>query len=354
MSLLEKLEKSSTVSHTSQMTDSPFFNRPKDNIATSFPILNIAMSGRVDQGLTAGLKMIAGPSKHFKSNLGLADVAAFLNTHQDGICLYYDSEFGAPMSYFNAFGIDSDRVLHTPVQHVEQLKFDMARQLETISEEDKVIIFIDSLGNLASKKELTDALNENESADMSRAAAIKSLWRICTPQLTMKDIPCVLINHTYDSMDAFSPQVVAGGKGSLYSCSTCWIVGRSQEKENQSDRQISGYKFTINIEKSRFVTEKSKFSFQVSFKSGIDRWSGLFDLAWDFGYIKMPTKGYYSRVFNGEAEDKKWRKKATSCQEFWAPLLDSSQSSFLNDVYERYALESTPLITDDEQQEALE
>jgi len=70
-------------------------------------------------------------------------------------------------------------------------------QLENIDRADKVIIVIDSIGNLASKKELDDAINEKSVADMSRAKALKGLFRMCTPYLTMKSIPMLAINHTY-------------------------------------------------------------------------------------------------------------------------------------------------------------
>ena len=50
--------------------------------------------------------------------------------------------------------------LHTPIANVEQLKFDLVGQLENLNRGDKVIVVIDSMGNLASKKEMEDALNE--------------------------------------------------------------------------------------------------------------------------------------------------------------------------------------------------
>ena len=114
---------------------------------------------------------------------------AYLKEHKDAVLLFYDSEFGSPQSYFEAFGIDTSRVLHTPITDVEQLKFDLVGQLDNIDRKDKVIIVIDSIGNLASKKELEDALNEKSVADMSRAKAIKGLFRMVTPYLTMKDVP---------------------------------------------------------------------------------------------------------------------------------------------------------------------
>ena len=92
--------------------------------------------------------------------------------------LFYDSEFGSPQSYFGQFGIDTSRVLHTPITNVEELKFDLIAQLEELGRDDNVIVVIDSIGNLASKKELEDAINEKSVADMSRAKALKGLFRM--------------------------------------------------------------------------------------------------------------------------------------------------------------------------------
>ena len=67
---------------------------------------------------------------------------------------FYDSEFGTTPEYLKQYKIDTDRVVHVPIEHIEQLKFDIVKRLEQIDKKDKVFIFIDSLGNLASKKEV--------------------------------------------------------------------------------------------------------------------------------------------------------------------------------------------------------
>ena len=208
--LLEKLAKASTIKHASILSESQFFSH-KEETVTDLPILNIAFSGSLTGGFSSGLITIAGPSRHYKSNLGLFCVASYLQKNKEAVCLYYDSEFGAPPPYLATFGIDTTRVLHTPIKHVEQLKFDIVNQLENIERGDKVIIFIDSIGNLASKKETEDALEQKSAADMTRAKALKSLWRIVTPELTIKDIPCININHTYETQEMFSKAVVSGG-----------------------------------------------------------------------------------------------------------------------------------------------
>ncbi len=211
MSLLAKLKQNSTIKMSRSMADSKFFNE-KDACVTDLPLLNLALSGSIHGGLNSGLTVVAAPSKHFKSNISLFMVAAYLKKFPEAICLFYDSEFGSPPDYLHSFDIDLDRVLHTPVATVEELRSDLTVQLDNIERgKDKVVIFIDSIGNLASKKETQDALDGKEKADMTRAKTIKSLFRIATPQFILKDIPCIVINHTIETMEMFSKTVMTGG-----------------------------------------------------------------------------------------------------------------------------------------------
>jgi len=208
--LLDKLKKNSTIKDASILSDSVFFKK-KDIIPTEVPAINIALSGTLTGGLTPGVTMWAGPSKHFKTAFSLLMAKSYLDKYPDAILLFYDSEFGTPQGYFEAFGISLDRVFHTPITNVEQLKFDCAQQMEQLKRGDKCIVIIDSIGNLASKKEVDDAMNENSAADFTRAKQLKSFFRIVTPHLTMKDIPMVVVNHTYMTMEMFSKPVVGGG-----------------------------------------------------------------------------------------------------------------------------------------------
>ena len=216
MSIMDKLKKNSKIKTTEILEKSVFFTE-KDQVATNVPMVNVALSGDMDGGLTSGLTVLAGPSKHFKTSFALLMAGAYMREHDDAVMLFYDSEFGSPQSYFESFGIDTGRVLHTPITDVEQLKFDLVGQLENIERGDKVIIVIDSIGNLASKKELEDALNEKSVADMSRAKALKGLFRMVTPYLTMKNVPLLAVNHTYQEIGLFPKAIVSGGTGIYYS-----------------------------------------------------------------------------------------------------------------------------------------
>lgn len=269
---------------------------------------------------------------HHNTSFGLMIVSAYLKKHKDAVLLFYDNEFGSPQSYFESFGIDTDRVFHTPFKSIEELKFDVMGQLEGLSRKDKVIIMIDSIGNAASKKEIDDALSESSKADMTRAKQLKSVFRMVTPYLTMLNIPMIAVNHTYATQEIYSKQVVSGGTGIYYSADTIWIIGRQQDKDGT---EIQGYHFVINIEKSRFVKEKSKIPISVSWKGGIQKWSGLLDVAVEAGYVVKPALGWYVAVdptkyvpAKGKPKDtdyipmvgdliKPHREKDTMSKEFW-------------------------------------
>ena len=343
MGILDKIKKNSTIKDSAILSQSKFF-RKKDMISTSIPVMNVALSGKLDGGFTPGITMFAGPSKHFKTGFALLMAKSYLDKYPDAALLFYDSEFGTPQGYFDTFGIDVERVLHTPLKDVEELKFDIMQQLDNVERGDHLIIIIDSIGNLASKKEVDDALEGKSVGDMTRAKQMKSLFRMVTPHLNLKDIPLVVVNHTYKTLEMYAKDVVGGGTGSYYSSDNIFILGRQQEKDGT---ELAGYNFIINVEKSRSVKEKSKIPITVMFEGGISRWSGLLEIALESGHVTKPSNAWYSRVNleTGEIEEKKWRAKDTDSKEFWLPILTSK--SFGEFIKNKYSISNGEILADD-------
>lgn len=311
----------------STLSDSVIFNE-KDDITTDIPIINIAFSGKIDGGLTTGLTVLAGESKSFKTLLSLHCMKAYFDKYEDSIALFYDSEFGSTPEYLNQFGLDTSRIAHIPINTVEQLKFDIRKRLESIQRGQRVFIMIDSLGNLASSKEDEDALNAKSVADMSRAKAIKSLFRIITPHLTIKDIPCIVVNHIYKEMGMYPKNIVSGGTGVMYSANQVFIITRAQEKDG--DKELIGYNFTLNVEKSRYVKEKSKMTFTILHGKGIQKYSGLWDLAVESNIIKEVSKGWYT--LNGT--DKRRSSDIENDLAFWDDLVKNKKfNKFVEDKF---------------------
>jgi hypothetical protein len=348
MALLEKLKKSSKLSGTQVLSESDFFTH-NELTPTAIPMINVALSGRIDGGLGCGTTVLAGPSKHFKTSFALLMAQAYLKAHEDSVLLFYDSEFGSPQKYFESFGIDTERVLHTPIMNIEELKFDLVHQLEELDPKDNVIIVIDSIGNLASKKEVDDALNEKSVADMTRAKALKGLFRMITPYLQTKYVPLLAVNHTYKEQSMFPKDIVSGGTGVMYSADSVWIIGRQQDKKGT---EIQGYHFIINVEKSRFVREKSKIPISVSWEGGIMKWSGLLDVALESGWVKKPKQGWYAVYAHPDDSDpvgKSVREKDTQSAEFWKPLLTNSE--FTDWIENRYAIGEVSMFNEEEKNE---
>lgn len=343
MSLKERLIKNSTIDHTALLTESKVYGK-KDMIPTSIPMINVALSGKIDGGLTPGLTMVAGPSKHFKSGFSLLMAKAFLSKYRDGVILFYDSEFGTPQSYFSSFGIPSDSVVHTPITDVEELKHDISVQLQNITRDDKIMIIVDSIGNLASKKETDDALEGKTVADMSRAKALKSFFRIVTAKLTLKDIPMIVVNHTYKEIGLYPKDIVGGGTGSYYGSDNIWVLGRQQDKDGS---EIQGYHFIINVEKSRYVKEKSKIPITISYNGGINKWSGLLDLAIESGHIVKPKVGWYAVVDKETGELGKNMRAAeiVDNKDIWTHILENTD--FPTWIKNKYTLANGELIHED-------
>ena len=340
MSIMDKLKKNSKLKHTAILSESRFFNE-KDFTTTDVPMINVALSGSVDGGLSSGMIVLAGPSKHFKTSFALLMASAYLKKHKDAVMLFYDSEFGSPQAYFKQFDIDTARVLHTPIVNVEELKFDLIGQLEGMDRKDNVIVVIDSIGNLASKKEMEDTINEKSVADMSRAKALKGLFRMTTPYLAMKNIPLLAVNHTYMEIGLFPKAIVGGGTGIYYSADNIWIIGRRQ---NKTGTEVTGYDFVVNIEKSRYVKEKSKIPVTVSWEGGVEKYSGLLEVALAAGYVAKPSNGWYCRADKetGEMMDPKCREKDTLRAEFWEPIF--AETDFKEFITQQYTIGHKTLI----------
>lgn len=207
--LLDKLKKSGHIKSDIIEKSETFAN--KDMINIGIPSIDLALSGSFDGGLTPGLTVIAGPQATFKTNMCLKMVDAYLRKYEDAVCLFYDSEFGATPDYIKSMVKDVDRMIHIPIKNIEEFKLDAVQKLDELQKGDKVIFFVDSLGNLASKKELADALEGKSVADMTRAKELKSCFRMITPYLNTVDIPMIAIAHIYEEMGLYPKKIISGG-----------------------------------------------------------------------------------------------------------------------------------------------
>jgi len=231
-SLMDRLKSNSTIKATEILKDSKFFNQT-EVVHTGIPSLDILLSGDVDGGFSPGITILAGASKSFKTMFSLIMAKKYMDKYPESVLMFYNCEFGTSKDYFNSLEIDMGRVMHIPILNLEELKFDMVNQLEGIERGDKVIFVVDSIGNIASKKEVDDAKDEKSVADMSRAKQIKSFFRIITPYMKIKNIPCVIVAHIYQTQEIYSKAVVSGG---------CLVSGTKLQMSDNTLKEIQNIK----------------------------------------------------------------------------------------------------------------
>lgn len=348
--IMQMLAKNSRSPLASILQESRFYQETEiEDMQMPFRIkmLNVAMSGKTDGGLTPGILMICGESKTFKTGFMLEGALAFQRKHPDGVILFYDSEKGAPIKYFKIRGIDMSRILHTPIFNIEELKFDLMRQLKMV-QENKVpcMVMVDSIGMLASTKEVQNAEDENSAADMTRARELNSLMRIITPYIAFNDIPVILINHGYTSMDGKGTYTVSGGKKIYLACDDNWIVTRQQDG---STADLKGYWFTVTIDKSRLCREKTRISINCTFEDGINENSGLFEEACECG---MAKSGAWCKLMDFETGELSTSIRRAQIPQSWFDDL-CKQPAFIEHLHNKFCLEGksseehVPLVSSD-------
>jgi formylmethanofuran dehydrogenase subunit C len=135
--------------------------------------------------------------------------------------------------------------------------------------------------------------------------------------------------------------VVSHNTGLYYSSSNIWIIGRQQDKVGT---EIQGYHFVINVEKSRYVKEKSKIPISVSWDGGVSKYSGICDIAIESGFIKK--NGQFIQLLNirtGELEEKKVREKNIPGS-YWAEFVQ--YKPFADFIIDKYKIGQIQMISE--------
>jgi RecA/RadA recombinase len=255
------------------------FGSVKSYIDSGNYSLNALLSGTLFGGYPSGrLIEIAGEKSTGKTYCLLNAVREAQKC--GGQVLYYDSEAALnKIDAENNFEINLDDVWLEPANIIEDIKIHLYQTVNYLVtkkragfEIPKLFIVIDSLGNLASKKEVEDAKDGKTTADLTRAKALASLFRIIAIPLAEIDATLVYSNHVYDVTTMFGGTKGKGGKGREYIASI--IVDFSKYKAAEQNAH-NGIIIKARIkEKNRFAVPVD-IQFYIDFKKGMNRYFGL-------------------------------------------------------------------------------
>ena len=259
-------------------------------IGTGSYILNAQLSGSIYGGIPNNrVTAIAGEQATGKTFYAIGIASTFLNDHPDGAVFYFDSEAAATPDLFRDRGLDAARVWHFPIDTIEEFRTQMIRILDNLlktPEKDRkpLLIILDSLGMLASQKELQDAMDDKQVRDMTKSQTIKSVFRIITSKLGKLKIPMIVTNHTYKTMNPYGdPTDMGGGSGLKYAASNIVYLSKRKEKDG---KEIIGNVIHCKNYKSRLTKENAMIDVRLTYDKGLDQHYGLLDLAIKHGIFK--------------------------------------------------------------------
>ena len=285
-------------------------------IDTGSYALNAIISGSLYGGIPMGrLTAFVGPESCGKTLMANKIMA---NAQKKGMYVaYFDTEGALDEATAKRLGCNTAKIKHVPSEITEQCRNEIVQFLNTIVEnklQGKVLIVIDSLGNLITAQEKKKIEEGSETLDMgNRSKQLKSLMRAVTHAAAKANCPVVFTNHIYDDPSQLHPTAIkkqAGGSGPLYMSSVIVQMAKKTERTEDSKNKdsntestfiskgINGVTMRALTTKNRFVTPFLEIEMYLNFRTGLNKYSGLLEMAEGYGVIE---KNGHRHSFNGES-----------------------------------------------------
>ena len=95
------------------------------------------------------------------------------------------------------------------------------------------------------------------------------------------------------------------------------------------------------------MREKSKIPITVSFDGGIQRYSGLLEIALEGNFVQKPSPGWYAKVDQKTGElGAKMRETDTDSKDFWKDILNDKK--FKEFIKQKYSIAFGSIIQEEQ------
>jgi RecA/RadA recombinase len=288
------------------------FNDPTDWISTGNYALNYLISGDFKKGVPLGkVTVFAGESGSGKSYICSGNLVR--NAQEQGIfVVLIDSENALDESWLQALGVDTSeekllKLNMAMIDHVAKTISTFMKDYKAMADDDrpKVLFVVDSLGMLMSPTEVNQFDSGDMKGDMGRKAkALKALVTNCVNMFGNCNVGLVATNHTYASQDPYNPDPnVSGGQGFVYASSILVAMKKLKLKEDEEGNKVSevlGIRAGCKIMKTRYAKPFEDIQIQIPYETGMNPYSGFFDLLESRSLIKKEGNRYTYTDLNGE------------------------------------------------------
>lgn len=326
--------------------------KPSDFLSTGSFAINRVISGSIYKGFPAGrITCIAGASQSGKSLLVANTIIEAFKDNKIDTCIYFDSEGGMLVDYFEKHGVDMDKIQHIPVISLEDCAvkmlqtYDMLVKAKREYEEDpannddvRVLVVLDSIGALSSDKLINDAVKKDQMvADMGSSAKLRNnLMRGLMMRVPISGATLLIINHVYDDPSALfgasKIKQMGGGKGLEYAshlilqCEKLlvksgndeFLVG-GEDKETDQGNFYKGNRLRFFVVKNRISKPAFQATVFLDFSRGYNKWDGLIEDSVRAGFIQEVRGGY---IVPSYSDKRIYYKDLITTDEIWNTFID--------------------------------
>jgi recombination protein RecA len=250
------------------------FSDIEEYIPTGNYLLNAQMSGSLFGGYpntrSIGIAGDSGAGKTFLCLNAVRELQA-----KGYMVIYIDTEGAIDSSDYVKFGVDLTKLKYLRMGLISEVKFFVNDLLETIKENPglKIAMFVDSVGMLDTDKSKSDMEKGKNAGDMGlRAKEMRALFKSFTLDLSNYKIPFIFTNHTYASMDQYTPKGIAGGGGPEFSASIILMLSKGTLRDE--NKTTTGIIVRSKTKKNR-LAKPIDIEFHISFHKGMNQFVGL-------------------------------------------------------------------------------
>ena len=280
------------------------FHDPTDWISTGNYALNYLLSGDFRKGIPLGkVSVFAGESGAGKSYIVSGNVVKSAQ-EQDIFVVLIDTENALDETWLQALKVDTSlaKLLKLNMAMID----DVAKTISTFMDDykamneadrPKVLFVVDSLGMLMSPTEVSQFEAGDMKGDFGRKAkALKALVTNCVNMFGSYNVGMVVTNHTYASQDMFDPDdKISGGSGFVYASSMVVAMKKLKLKEDEDGNKtstVNGIRAKCKVMKTRYAKPFEDVEIKIPYTTGMDPYSGLFDLFEKKGLLEKVGNRY--------------------------------------------------------------
>jgi RecA/RadA recombinase len=316
--------------------------------------LNKMLSGDFNRGIPLGaVTVFAGESGSGKSYVVSGNIVR--NAQKIGVTpIVIDTEGALYEEWVKKLGVDVDpdtiyRAPASMIDDVAKIINEVMEQYRTDNtgkpreEQQKVLFVIDSLGMLQTPTEVDQFDKADMKGDMGRKPRqLKALVTNCIRLFNGWEVGLVATNHTYKSQDQYNrDDVISGGAGFIYAASMIVALNKKKLREEimeggKKKKVVHGIVSTMKCWKSRFAKPFEEVDVEIPYSTGMDPYSGVFDMFKESGSIKQSGSWYTATFKDGSSHKQQGN-------DFPRDILDRLMAEFSDDPDVERGVDETPV-----------